>query len=182
MSSAIVWFNGPSVKQFYNIPPHPLEVGCNFILDNRKVHHICAYDQQVIKILTKQRTNKNFNDITFWTRKIFSQPDWRRTKKYPSYCSGTLALTVAYELGIKKCTLLGCDWLLTNASTYDEQYVWRKFQPKKHSADKTRILTDLSRLMEITIVHTDHKRPFGPQVKWITPVEFMEGHTYKYST
>ena len=46
----------------------------------------------------------------------------------------------------------------------------------RHNAEKIALITKLSGLMELTIVHTNHKRPFGPQVKWITPEEFAEGH------
>ena len=202
MTSAIVWWNGPSVKQFYNISPHPLEIGCNFILNHRKVHHVCCYDKPTMNIIDKEGQVK---DVTYWTRKIFGSKGWnvikhvdphfkqikdmhlhaKRLKQLlslPNHCSGTLALVVAYMFGIEQCILLGCDWTITNASVYDEQYKWRGHQPIKHSAEKIALITKLSGLMELTIVHTNHKRPFGPQVKWITPAEFMEGHTYKYST
>ena len=180
MSSAIVWFNGPSVKQFYNIPPHPLEVGCNFILDHRKVHHICCYDQPAMKILEKTPVE----GVKYWTRRIFGGPFWTafksniNHKKYRNisgYCSGTLALTLAVHLGAKKIYLLGCDWSLTNASVYDKQYKWRKFQPNKTSKDKFQLIELISDLTELVIVHNT-KRELGPNVKWITPEEFAEGH------
>ena len=51
---SIVWWNGPSVKQFYNIPPQECEIGCNFILDHRKVHHVCCYDKPTMDIIDKK--------------------------------------------------------------------------------------------------------------------------------
>ena len=194
---SIVWFNGPSVKQFYNIPPQECEIGCNFILDLRKVHHVCCYDKPTMDIIDKKEKAK---EVTYWTRKIFAKegqwniikhidPHFKQIKdmnlhakrlkqllRLPNHCSGTLALIVAYMLGAEKLYLLGCDWTITNASVYDEQYKWRRFQPIKHNAEKIALITKLSDLMELTIVHTNHKRPFGPKVKWITPAEFAEGH------
>ena len=186
MSSAIVWFNGPSVKQFYNIPPHPLEVGCNFILDHRKVHHVCCYDQPAMKILEKAP----LKDVKYWTRRNFKTALWdtfnsgityKRYRNIMGFCSGTLALTLAVHLGAKKIYLLGCDWSLTNASVYDKQYTWRRHQPNKTSKDKFQLLEVVSEIVELVIVH-NNKRELGPKVKWLSPAEFMEGHTYKYGT
>ena len=180
MSSAIVWFNGPSVKQFYNISPHPLEIGCNFILDNRKVHHVCCYDQQVMKLLQKAP----LKDVKYWTRRLFKTLLWntfnsgvtyKHYKNITGFCSGTLALALAVHLGAKKIYLLGCDWSLTNNSVYDKQYVWRRFPPNKTSKDKFQLIELISDLTELVIVHNT-KRELGPNVKWITPEEFAEGH------
>ena len=73
---SIVWFNGPSVKQFYNIPPQPLEIGCNFILDHRKVHHVCCYDQPAMQILAETP----IEGVKYWTRRIFGGPFWNHFK------------------------------------------------------------------------------------------------------
>ena len=180
MTTATVFFNGPSVKQFYNIPPQPLEIGCNFILDHRKVHHVCCYDQPAMQILAKTPVE----GVKYWTRRIFGGPFWnhfkseihhKRYRNISGYCSGTLALVLAIHLGAKQIYLLGCDWSLTNDSVYDKKYKWRKFKPNKTSKDKFALLEMISELAELTIVHTN-KRELGPKVKWITPAEFMEGH------
>jgi len=180
MSKATVWWNGPSVKQFYDIPQQNLEIGCNFILDNRKVHHVCVYDRPVMIQIEK---NPN-PDVKYWTRRnlgtsIFntfeSQIKYKHYRGISGFCSGTLALAVAVQMGATELDLLGCDWSLTNASMYDKQYTWRKFQPNKTSKDKFKFLQIISEMVQLNIVH--HKpREWGANIQWMTPEDYLAKH------
>ena len=181
MTTATVFWNGPSVKQFYNIKPQELEIGCNFILDHRKVNHVCCYDQPVMKIIEKAP----LKDVQYWTRRQFGGPFWtafksninhKKFRNIAGYCSGTLALVLAVHLGAKKIDLLGCDWSLTNASVYDKKYTWRAFQPNKTSKDKFKLFCILSELVDIRIVHDDARDILGEHVVWQTPKDYLEEH------
>jgi len=88
------------------------------------------------------------------------------------FCSGTLALALAVQLGCQKITLLGLDWLETNQSIYDADYEWRANQPTKHSTHKIRFLTHISEITQLSVIH-DRPREFGERITWINPLDFL---------
>jgi len=171
----VVFFNGPSVRQFLNMPRQRLEIGCNFIEQHRAVHHVCAYDQQVI-----QRLNRQLNpNVQYWTRRSFSDGTWRLVpaemrvgefRHHVGFCSGTLALALAHHMGCDHVYLLGCDWQVTNASVFDDRYHWRQHQPNKTSRHKLKFLHTLGDLMRITVVHDEPRELAG--VEWMTVNDF----------
>jgi len=181
MAKATVWWNGPSVKQFYNIPPQPLEIGCNFISNNRTVHHVCAYDQPTIRAIGKNHSK----DVEYWTRRMYTQGPWKtftstvsyeKQRNINGYCSGTMALILAVQLGATEIDLLGCDWTITNNSMYDKQYTWRKFPPTKHNREKFKLFDTLAQLVPITVVHDQPRDILGTHVKWLTPKDYLAEH------
>lgn len=164
----IVWFNGPSAREFYSIPPQTVEIGCNYILEHRPVHHVCAFDSQCINSIQIEP------GIQYWTRGRFTNSTWQRPDLDREYfCSGTLALAVAESLGHQEIYLVGCDWYLTNSSCFDQRYHWRRYLPNKVSRHKQKYLDALSQRISVTIVRdpADHQH-FAHTVKWIGPKGF----------
>lgn len=181
MTKATVWWNGPSVKQFYKIKAQPLEIGCNFILDNRKVHHVCVYDQPTIKAIG-ENTHK---DVQYWTRRLYVSGAWqtfksdishKKLRNMNGYCSGTMALVLALQLGATEIDLLGCDWTLTNNSVYDKQYTWRAFPPTKHNREKFKLFGYLSEMVKLTVVHDTPRELLGKHVHYCKPADYLAGH------
>jgi hypothetical protein len=177
--TAVVWFNGPSVRQFLDIPRQPLEIGCNFIEQHRAVDHVCAYDRPVIQRLDSEGLNPN---VTYWTRRNYQNQSWNTVasnvshgewRHHTGFCSGTLALTLAIQFGCRKINLLGLDWQRTNHSIYDEQYPWRSFPPTKHNTHKLRFLRHVSEITQLNVIH-DQPRDFGFPLLWTSAKEFMD--------
>ena len=178
MTTATVFWNGPSVKQFYHIPPQPLEIGCNFILDHRLVHHVCAYDMPTINSLG----DRTHVDVKYWTRRMYASGVWQifkstvnheRHRNINGYCSGTMALVLALQLGATAIDLLGCDWTITNNSIYDEKYTWRAFPPTKHNKEKFKLFEMLSDIVPITVVHAQPREILGNHVHWCKPEDYL---------
>jgi hypothetical protein len=176
--TATVWFNGPSVRQFLDIPRQPLEIGCNFIEQHRNVDHVCAYDGPVIKALNDRLTD----GVQYWTRRNFVSDRWQQVsapidhgewRHHTGFCSGTLALALAVSLGSKTITLMGLDWLDTNESIYDSKYEWRKRQPTKHSNHKLNFLRTVSEIVHLQVIHSN-PRQFGDRIEWIDPKCFLQ--------
>lgn len=175
--TATVWFNGPSVRQFLDIPRQPLEIGCNFIEQHRSVDHVCAYDRPVIDRLTKRGLDQR---VRYWTRRHYTTEHFKLVpiddfgfRHGAGFDSGTLALSLALTLGCTEITLLGFDWHLTNDSIYDHRYTWRNGQrPVKFTLAKKNFIEDLGREMRINIVH-DKVREKYKNVNWIAPGDFM---------
>jgi hypothetical protein len=167
--TAVVFFNGPSVRQFLDIPRQPLEIGCNFIEQHRDVDHVCAFDQQCVDLIQPQP------GVRYWTRSRCRTETWQDVKSgVPYYDSGTLALVVASQVCDGRIYVVGCDWGESNGSIYDRLYTWRRHQPGKQSTEKVRIIQRLAREHELVFVHERHKAQFGADVKWIGPKRFLE--------
>jgi hypothetical protein len=165
----IVWFNGPSMKQFLDIPMQDVEVGCNFIRKIRSVHHVCAFDQQVVDRLEQEK------NVSYWTRdrcliQGFKTPE----SKWPSYDSGTLALNVASVISNEPIHLLGFDWSETDKSVFNKLYTWRDHDPQKASSHKIKLIMNIATTSKIIVVHKNRKDFLGSDVAWIGPKEFMD--------
>lgn len=173
----MVWFNGPSVRQFLDMPRQSLEIGCNFIEQHRDVDHVCAYDRPVIDRLTKRGLNQHVN---YWTRRHYSTEHFKMVpierfgfRHGAGFDSGTLALSLALTFGCESVTLLGFDWHITNDSIYDPKYTWRNGQrPIKFTLAKKKFIEDLGKEIEIKIVH-DTVRDKYKNVNWIATRDFM---------
>ena len=165
-SMNIVWFNGPSAKVLHTIPLQQLEIGCNFIEKHRPVHHVCAYDRQVLEAIKPKA------DVQYWTRRVMSQPNFKHVEyKHEIFCSGTLAMSLARQLQLDHVYIIGCDWQHTNASVYDNLYTWRNFQPKKNSIPRRKLLERMHTQMPITVV-TD--RPWKMSTDFISTKKFLK--------
>ena len=164
----IVWFNGPSARAFHHIPAQSLEIGCNFILNHRYVHHVCAYDQQCVDRIPLK------DGVQYWTRRRCQNTQFNLVDStIPYYDSGTLALVLANTLTAEPIYLLGCDWGQTNASVYDKLYVWRQHQPVKTTNEKFKVLRQVAQQQELYIVHETHQTEFGADIKWLGPKQFL---------
>jgi hypothetical protein len=164
----VVWFNGPSVRQFLDMPRQPLEIGCNFIEQHRDVDHVCAYDRQVIDRLTKRGLNEQ---VSYWTRAAMASSSFQTfSSVHQCWDSGTLAVLLAHHLGVASIHILGCDWHHTNDSIFDQRYTWRRHQPKKASLAKYKLLERLHPHMSINVV-TD--RPWRMAVNFVSTADFL---------
>jgi hypothetical protein len=163
--TAVVWFNGPSVRQFLDIPRQPLEIGCNFIEQHRDVDHVCAYDRQCIERIAQR------SGVQYWTRQAMRSGSWPAPEStYQPFDSGTLAVVVAHQLRVKQINIMGCDWQHTNESVFDGAYTWRNYQPKKASLPKQKLLERIHLSVPITIV-TD--RPWRMAVNFQSPKDYL---------
>lgn len=168
MVMVIVWFNGPSARDHYGIPPQSLEIGCNFILAHRKVHHVCAFDPQVINQIPQ------FDPaVQYWTRKPYHTDRWQLVDTaHRSLDSGQLAICLAMALGHSDIYVIGCDWGHTNESVFDQHYRFRKKTPEKRSNEHLRALNNLARHCRITMVQNELKCEFDHRIQRVGPKEF----------
>ena len=136
--ATIVWLNGPSRQQIIKtLPRQNIEVGCNYILNDRQVDHVCCFDQPMMKRLEQQP------DVKYWTRNYYAKPNkWNNVKpihgkfKVDAQNSGILAIQLAHNLTDRKnenIYVLGCDWGLTKHSVYDYGDIRGKAKPLKHT-------------------------------------------------
>lgn len=162
----IVWFNGPSAVNFYHIKP-AVEIGCNFISERRAVQHVCVYDGEVINRL------KTDSVVQYWTRKNFTTKTFKLVHTDTRYsCSGTMALQLAFNLGLKNVYLLGCDWTHTDRSVFDERYKWRSGLPKKVNNVRIKIVESIS--APINLTHVTDRPPIFAGVKTLSSNKFLD--------
>jgi len=117
----LIWFNGPSQSKLADtLPRQPIELGCNYIETIRPVDAVCAFDIEVVKQL-KINTNTRY-----YTRADARIDGWRLVDNHivSGANSGILACWVAvnefnYEGDIY---IIGCDWGLTEHSSFDHIY------------------------------------------------------------
>jgi len=162
---AIVWFNGPSARQLWDMDPCHVEIGCNFIEQHRDVDHVCAYDRPCIEKIQQSP------GVQYWTRHALRSDTWPAPEsRFQPFDSGTLAVVVAHQLRVESMYIIGCDWQHTNESVFDRAYTWRNYQPKKASLPKQKLLERINLSVPITVV-TD--RPWRMEVDFIRPKEFL---------
>ena len=117
----IIWFNGPSQRSLaHTLPRQAVEIGCNHIETIRPVDAVCAFDIEVVKQL-KITTNTRY-----YTRADARIDGWRLVDNHivSGANSGILACWVAvnefnYQGDIY---IIGCDWGLTDHSSFDHIY------------------------------------------------------------
>lgn len=167
MKTAYVWFNGPSARALHHIPAAACEIGCNYILDDRPVHHVCMFDRDVLNQIQIQQ------GVQYWTRKLHTtQTVHYFTSEVQSLCSGTLALTLALHLGMQEIFLFGFDWCINNDSIYDDQYRFRKRKPSKYNKYKIETINTLAQKMRINVVH-DVVRDISKYLHYINVQDFL---------
>ena len=171
-SMNIVWFNGPSTRQFLKIPKQKIEIGCNFIQHHRQVDHVCAYDKQCVAKIPNKK------DTKFWTRAFCVNPSYPHFLHFQSSIryldSGTMAMCVAANHCDGPVYVLGCDWAESDASIYDKLYTWRDWKPGKQSKDKLNVISAVAKEKTFIFVHERPKDYFGNDIQWIKPQEFSE--------
>jgi len=160
--ATIVWLNGPSRQPLIKtLPQQNIEVGCNYIRNDRKVNHVVCFDQPMMKALTIEPV------VTYWTRGYYAKPNmWNTVKniegrfRVEAQNSGILAIQLAHNLTDRKkdnIYIIGCDWGLSNDTAYDYSSVRGKNKyPLKHSNHCIKHLYYMNKTdNNIFIVHND---------------------------
>ena len=136
--ATIVWLNGPSRQNLIDtLPRQNIEIGCNYILNDRQVDHVCCFDQPMIKKLVRQ------DNVKYWTRNYYAKPnEWNDVKpiagkfRVEAQNSGILAIQLAHNLTDRKkdnIYIIGCDWGITKDTVYDYGDIRGKAKPLKHT-------------------------------------------------
>ena len=112
----IVWFNGPSAEFWLQtLHKQQVEIGCNYIYQDRRVDHVCVYDHQMLPLI-KDGPHK------LWCRNGIKDPRYEEvnyTARQQPHNSGAMAIRLAINLKLDHVFVLGCDWGITNKSRYD---------------------------------------------------------------
>lgn len=144
---AIIWFNGPSSREFLAMPKVLPEIGCNYIYRVRAVDHVVCYDWEMLKSVPAGPYQR-------WCRNGVKHPDFQEITyvmtEQPQQ-SGLLALHLAIKLGYEQVYVLGCDWGVSNKSIFE--YDGKHPAPIKYSNSAKRVMNTLSQRIAIKIVH-----------------------------
>lgn len=160
----IVWFNGPSrqklIKQF---PLQNIEIGCNYIRNDRAVQHVCVFDKSIFNKISYEE------NVYYYTHPAWAKKPWipvEHQRAHPLN-SGTLAVLLAYKLSIDPIYIIGCDWGITRDSVYNYQH---KNQTKYGNLCK-KAINIIEQDRKIIIVH-DEKPDVDQNI--ITTSQFLD--------
>lgn len=144
----IVWFNGPSRNDLINaLPRQKLEIGCNYISDDRKIDYVCVYDR-VIKEKLKILPNIKYRTIA----RNAHLPHWQPVpNSEDAINSGMLAVLLATQISQEPIYIIGCDWGLNEDTVYD----YGRGRMRKYNNHCKKYLDRLSLSHNISIVHND---------------------------
>lgn len=161
----IVWFNGPSQKELLFIPQQPVEIGCNYITQVRRVDHVVCYDAEVINNIEIEQ------GIKYHTRSFWAQPPVWNEIENDYGCginSGLLAIILAKQLTKDNIYVIGCDWGLEKSSVFKYAH---KTNGRKYSNAMSDVLKELNKTNQIKIVND---RIPDVQVPVISKFEFLQ--------
>lgn len=165
MTSCLVFFNGPSVTQFYTLPRKITEIGCNFIQRHRSMDHVCCFDHQMKSKITLTPPTlyhcRNGHRGGGWGEVTWSSHETIQN-------SGMMAIRLAITLRFQRIWVLGCDWGMTTQSVYDHLYHKDPLLPqapgrKKYTNSSLRQMDEWMDKRGVSVV-TDHKAPFRKPV------------------
>ena len=165
MTSCLVFFNGPSVTQFYTLPRKITEIGCNFIQQHRPMDHVCCFDHQMKTKITLTPPAlyycRNGHRGGGWGEVTWSSHETIQN-------SGMMAIRLAITLRFKRIWVLGCDWGTTTLSVYDSLYHKDPSLPqapgrKKYTNSSLRQMDEWMEKRGVLVV-TDHRSPFRKPV------------------
>lgn len=165
----IVWFNGLSQRRLIDIPKRGLEIGCNYIRQNRLVDFVVAYDSRVINNISPEP------DVVYYTRQTNQIPgSWHRVGEgdMNGLNSGCLAVLLATKLTHKTIYIIGCDWGLNLKTVFD----YGKGEQRKYNNQQKKFLKQLAKDNEILVVN-DHK--VDVPVEIISSAEFRNKYEHK---
>ena len=166
---ATIIFNSPSVETLLDQRlPGPV-IGCNWMFQRRRLDHCVVFDWQTRDQIDRFR--QLHQNTQFWASNGRGLPGWS-VVGYPmseqATNSGTCALWLAHNLGLRSVWVIGCGWGVSDRSLFD--YGTRNSQIKYSNSQK-RLVERLQKPMRITFV-TDHTLDVpGPQ---ITTQQFLE--------
>jgi hypothetical protein len=146
---ALVWFNGPSARNFINLPRQEIEIGCNHFADLRLVDHICCLDERMKSTITRRES------IKYWCKNGYRSAGWDEVTYVMSEQpenSGMLAIKLAINLGCTNIRIVGCDWGLDNSSMFETLYDNPK-PGKKYNNESKRVLREWSKHRDIKFIH-----------------------------
>ena len=163
--ATIVWLNGPSRQSLIKtLPQQNIEIGCNYIRNDRKVDHVVCFDQPMMKLLKQEE------GVKYWTRNYYAnippfRDVWSSVKpidgkfRVEAQNSGLLAIQLAHNLTDRKkdnIYIIGCDWGITKETSYDYSHVRGKHKPLKHTNHCIKQLYYMNQTdNNIFIVHND---------------------------
>lgn len=141
---ALVVYNGPSGCQYQGRLKADLVIGCNWAYRHWPVTDLVAIDRFTVSAL---RGDAALPSVRLWTRRgpLELPPGWRDLAA-PGIDSGSLAVSVALELGADTVTVIGADGVLGVDHSNIYHYPWHPQQPKRHIHTRhRRTLVELSR-------------------------------------
>ena len=146
----ICWFNGPSQKHLAEtLPRQNIEIGCNYIERIRPMDAVAAFDIDVVKRL------EITDNVKYYTRSdAYSRPPWKVIINHTvsGGNSGLLACWVAAnEYPAQPIYIIGCDWGITDASTFNHIYGHRS--SRKYTIHSKKKMTFLFQKREAYVVH-----------------------------
>lgn len=173
MNHCLVFFNGPSVTQFYTLPRKITEIGCNFIQQHRSVDHVCCFDHQMKSKITPTPPTlyycRNGQRGGGWGEVTWSSHETIQN-------SGMMAIRLAINLRFQRIWVLGCDWQTTTLSVYDHLYHKDPLLPqapgrKKYTDTQLRQMDEWMEKRGVSVV-TDRKALFKKPI--VSVKSFLE--------
>jgi hypothetical protein len=165
MNHCLVFFNGPTIAQYWSMPRRITEIGCNFIQQHRPMDHVCCFDHQMKdKIPVTPPTQ-------YWCRNGHRGGGWGEViwnSEETVQNSGMMAIRLAINLKYKNIWVLGCDWGTTTHSVYDHIYHKKKDLPqapgrKKYTNGSLRQMDAWMEKRGVRVV-ADQRAPFKKPV------------------
>jgi len=147
--TAVIWFNGPSHREWLHLPRALVEIGCNYFADVRPVDHICCYDDRMKASLTLRP------DIQYWCRNGQRGQGWNEVTYVNTdnpENSGMMAIKLAINLGHQRIRVIGCDWGLERASVFESRYL-NASPGKKYNNHSRKLLKSWSLRRDIKFIH-----------------------------
>ena len=149
--TTIVWLNGPSRQSLIKtLPKQHIEIGCNYIRNDRPVDHVVCYDKPMMDALEREQ------GVAYWTRNYYAKPGvWNYVPANGTdpQNSGVLAIQLAHNLSHKNIYIIGLDWGITKETSYDYSHIRRAKKLPKHTNHCIKHLETFNRNNNIFVVH-----------------------------
>lgn len=145
----IIWFNGPSQTQLATtLPRQSIEIGCNYIEQTRPVDAVAAFDIDVVQQIKTNPTTQ------YYTRADAHLANWQLVDNHivSGANSGILACWIAVNCFPKqKIYIIGCDWGLTDDSSFD--HIYQKGPRRKYTNHSRKKIQMLFKHHDVEVVH-----------------------------
>lgn len=130
----------------HTLPQQQREIGCNRIYERRAVDHVCVFDPQMFPVV-------DTGPFQLWCRNGQSHPHYRQVPyalRLQPHNSGVMAIHLAIHLKWDHAYILGCDWGVSNVSTFD---YGRRNSVLKYTNSQKAIVRELKRSISLTVVN-----------------------------
>tara|TARA_B100000214_G_scaffold363608_1_gene329293 strand:- start:407 stop:934 length:528 start_codon:yes stop_codon:yes gene_type:complete len=153
--ATIVWLNGPSRQSLIKtLPQQEIEVGCNYIRQDRKVDHVVCFDHQMMRALKQEE------GVKYWTRNYYANiPPFRGlwnsvvSNNIDPQNSGVLAIQLAHNISKGNIYIIGLDWGITKETSYDYSNIRKERRLPKHTNHCIKHLKAFNKMNNIFVVH-----------------------------